>query len=77
MRCNLISSHANIDKHNTNDVTKLEEDYQKNLELLQKQKEDVKKFIEMLNNKDKSIAQMEKKEVTYKNCMFKIQVYLG
>lgn len=76
MRSNLSASHVNIDKHNTNDINKLEEDYHKSLELLQKHKDDVKNLTEMLNNKERSIAEMEKKEVTYKHCMYKIQVYL-
>lgn len=71
----MSTSHIiSIDKHGTNDLSKLEEDYQTNLELLQKQRDDVKKLTEILNSKDKSIAEMEKKEVTYKQFMHKIQV---
>ncbi|VVC33896.1 Hypothetical protein CINCED_3A019370 [Cinara cedri] len=73
LRSNLSASHGNIDKYNTNDVTKLEEDYHKSLELLQKHKDEVKKLTEILNNKERSIAEMGKKEVTYKQCMLKIQ----
>lgn len=75
MRSNL-SSHISIDKHSYNDVTKLEDDYQKSLELLQKQRDDVKQLKEMISIKDRSIAEMEKKEVTYNNFMHNIQVHL-
>lgn len=57
-----------------NDVNKLEEDYHKSIELLQKQRDDVKQLTEILSMKDRSIAEMEKKEVTYQHCMRKIQV---
>lgn len=56
-------------------MSKLEEDYQKSLELLQKQRDDVKQLTEILSLKDRSIAEMEKKEVTYQHCMRKIQVH--
>lgn len=42
--------------------------------MLQKQRDDVKRLTEMINVKDRSIAEMEKKEVTYQHCMRKIQV---
>jgi hypothetical protein len=42
--------------------------------LLQKQRDDVKQLTEILSKKDRSIAEMEKKEVTYQHCMRKIQV---
>jgi len=44
--------------------------------LLQKQRDDVKKLTELLSIKDRSIAEMEKKEVTYQHCLLKIQVIL-
>lgn len=73
----MTNSHIiNTDKHGTNNLSKLEEDYQNNLELLQKQRDDVKKLTEKLSSKDRSIAEMEKKEVTYQHCMRKIQVHL-
>lgn len=64
------------DKYETNDLSKIEEDYQNNLELLQKQRDDVKKLTEKLSSRDRSIAEMEKKEATYQHCMHKIQVHL-
>lgn len=70
----MSASNVSIDKHSTNNASKLEEDYQKSLETLQKQRDDVKKLTEMLSTKDRSIAEMEKKEVTYQHCIRKIQV---
>lgn len=72
----MSASRISNDHHSTNNVSKLEEDYQKNLELLQKQRDDVKKLTDMINTKDRSLAEMEKKEITYKHCMRKIQVKL-
>lgn len=72
----MSASRISNDHHSTNNASKLEEDYQKNLELLLKQRDDVKKLTEMLNTKDRSLAEMEKKEITYKHCMRKIQVQL-
>ena len=69
-------SHVNNDLPNINDGSQLEEDYQKSLELLQKQREDVKNLTEMLSIKNKSIAELEKKEITYQHCIRKIQVKL-
>lgn len=66
-----------VDGQGTNDVSKLEENYQESLELLQKQRDEVKHLTEILNSKDRSIVEMKKKEVTYKHCMHKIQVYFG
>jgi len=63
-----------VDKQSMNNISKLE-DYQKNLELLQEQRNEVKKLTELLNSKDTKVAEMEKKEVTYKHCIHKIQVY--
>lgn len=67
-------SHVSNDLHNINDRSKLEEDYQKSLELLQKQRDEVKNLTEMLNVKNRSIAEFEKKEITYQHCIRKIQV---
>jgi len=70
----LNDSHVSNNLHNINDGSKLEEDYQKSLELLQKQRDDVKSLTEMLNIKNRSIAELEKKEITYQHCIRKIQV---
>lgn len=72
----MSASRISNDNHYTNNASKLEEDYQNNLELLQKQRDDVKKLTEILSAKDRSIAEMEKKEITYKHCMRIIQVQL-
>lgn len=77
LRSDLSASHDNIDKHGaTTDVNELELDYQKNLDLLQKQRDDVKTLTEILSAKDRSIAELEKKEIAYQHCMRKIQVSL-
>lgn len=55
-------------------MSKLEEDYQKSMDLFKKQRDDVKKLTEILSAKDRSIAEMEKKEITYKHCLHKMQV---
>jgi len=70
----LNGSHVSNDLHYINDGSLLEEDYQKSLELLQKQRDDVKNLTEMLNVKNRSIAELEKKEITYQHCIRKIQV---
>lgn len=72
----MSASRISSDNHSTNNASKLEEDYHNNLELLQKQRDEVKKLTEMLNTKDRSLAEMGKKELTYKHCMHKIQVQL-
>lgn len=71
----MSASNVSIDKHGTNNASKLEEDYQKSLETLQKHRDDVNKLKEMLSSKDRSIAEMEKKEETYQHCMHTIQVH--
>lgn len=73
LRANLSASHS-LDKHCLSNCSKLEEDYQKNLDLLQNQRDEVKKLTEHLSAKNRSIAELEKKEVAYKHCMHKIQV---
>lgn len=67
-------SHVSNDLHNTNEGSLLEADYQKSLELLQKQRDEVKNLTEMLSVKNRSIAELEKKEITYQHCIHKIQV---
>lgn len=69
-------SHISNNLQNVNDGSNLEEDYQKSLELLQKQREDVKNLTEMLSVKNRSIAELEKKEITYQHCIRKIQVQI-
>lgn len=69
-------SHLSNNLQNVNDGSNLEEDYQKSLELLQKQREDVKNLTEMLSVKNRSIAELEKKEITYQHCIRKIQVQI-
>jgi len=70
----LNDSHVGNNLQNVNDGSNLEEDYQKSLELLQKQRDDVKNLTEMLSVKNRSIAELEKKEITYQHCIRKIQV---
>jgi len=72
----LNDSHLSNNLQNVNDGSNLEEDYQKSLELLQKQREDVKNLTEMLSVKNRSIAELEKKEITYQHCIRKIQVQI-
>lgn len=67
-------SHISNNLQDNNDGSNLEEDYQKSLELLQKQRDDVKNLTEMLSVKNRSIAELEKKEITYQHCIRKIQV---
>lgn len=69
-------SHVSTNLQNVNDGSNLEEDYQKSLELLQKQRDDVKNLTEMLSVKNRSIAELEKKEITYQHCIRKIQVQI-
>ncbi|XP_060862176.1 putative leucine-rich repeat-containing protein DDB_G0290503 isoform X1 [Metopolophium dirhodum] len=76
LHTNLNGSHVSNDLHNINDGSLLEEDYQKSLELLQKQRDDVKNLTEMLSVKNRSIAELEKKEITYQHCIRKIQLEL-
>jgi len=70
----LNDSHISNNLQDNNDGSNLEEDYQKSLELLQKQRDDVKNLTEMLSVKNRSIAELEKKEITYQHCIRKIQV---
>lgn len=69
-------SHISNNLQDVNDGSNLEEDYQKSLELLQKQRDDVKNLTEMLSVKNRSIAELEKKEITYQHCIRKIQVQI-
>ncbi|XP_026817802.1 protein PFC0760c-like [Rhopalosiphum maidis] len=76
LHTNLNDSHVGNNLQNVNDGSNLEEDYQKSLELLQKQRDDVKNLTEMLSVKNRSIAELEKKEITYQHCIRKIQLEL-
>ncbi|XP_050419886.1 putative leucine-rich repeat-containing protein DDB_G0290503 [Adelges cooleyi] len=69
-----LSASLVVDKHaGSGDASRLEEDYQNNLRVLQKQRDEVKKLTELLTAKDKNIAEMEKKQFTYQHCMEKMQ----
>ncbi|KAE9538187.1 hypothetical protein AGLY_006159 [Aphis glycines] len=76
LHTNLNDSHISNNLQDVNDGSNLEEDYQKSLELLQKQRDDVKNLTEMLSVKNRSIAELEKKEITYQHCIRKIQLEL-
>ncbi|XP_050538610.1 putative leucine-rich repeat-containing protein DDB_G0290503 isoform X2 [Daktulosphaira vitifoliae] len=59
------------------DMNKLKDNYQETLQQLQKQRDDVSKLTEILKIKDKSIAEKEKKEIAYHDCLNKIQFELN
>lgn len=70
------ASRVSNDNHCTNDASKLKEDKENNLKLLQKKNDDIKKLTEIVNVKSKIIAQMKEKEVIYEHFKRKVQVLL-